>query len=76
MADFFGLFTKHFKGGTMNLNTAMTKYKKAFNKGYSESVRTDSEPEKCRCPYKVGSPEGKAFKLGWNSHYDPAWDNE
>jgi len=60
----------------MDLHSAMTKYPKAFNKGYRESVRTDSEPAKCRCPYKIGTPEMNAFKLGWNSHYDPAWDNE
>ena len=60
----------------MTLHMAKAKHPKAFKKGYSESVRTDGEPEKCRCPYRVGSPEARAFALGWNSHYDPAWDNE
>ncbi len=46
----------------------------AYRAGYEESVRTDSEPSKCECPYAAGSAEAQAFNLGWNSHYDERWD--
>ena len=60
----------------MTSHIAQKKHPGAFKKGLSESVRTDSDPERCHCPYKVGSPEMDAFRIGWNSHYDPAWDKE
>ena len=42
----------------------------AYRAGFSESVRTDSNPALCVCPYPEGSPEWRAFNRGWNAH-DP-----
>ena len=42
----------------------------AYRAGRAESIRTDSDPALCVCPYAEGSPEWMAFNRGWNSH-DP-----
>ena len=57
----------------MTHGEAATRYREAYLAGRDESIRTDSEPSEMICPYKQGTPEHTAFRLGWNYHYDDAW---
>ena len=48
---------------------------KAYREGYDASVRTNSNPKAAPNPYHVGTPDWRAWNLGWNNHYDPVWDS-
>lgn len=58
----------------MRHHEAATAFRDAYLAGRGESMRTDSEPSKAKCPYEEGTSEHKAFWIGWNYHYDDAWD--
>jgi len=60
----------------MSHHEAAQKYREAYLAGQSESARTRSEPSEAECPYEPDTKEHKAFWIGWNYHYDDAWDQE
>lgn len=48
---------------------------KAYNEGHQASMETNSDPKRAANPYPVGTASWRSWNLGWNSHYDPAWDS-
>ena len=58
----------------MRRHEAMLEHREAYLVGAAEFDRTDSESKLCRCPYREGTPEHRAFWIGWNLHYNNDWD--